>query len=144
MARRNTGALNAARLAAIVLIGWAAAARADGAIAVGSTGDVVKYGIAFGMVVDMPLKDALETALTRCRSFQAREAAKFCKVVAIFSRECYAVAYDPDPGTPGAGWGVGKTQSEAAEKSLAMCRETAGAGREKFCRVESSACDTRN
>jgi hypothetical protein len=122
----------------------AAAARADGALAVGTTGDVVKNGIAFGMIVDVPLQQALEVALARCRTFQAREAAKYCKVVATFSRECYAVAYDPAPGTPGAGWGIGKDQKEADARAIAMCQETAGETRRKFCEVEARGCDTRN
>jgi hypothetical protein len=134
----------AAQGAALVLFGAVAELRADGAVAVGTTGDVVKFGIAFGMVVDMPAAQSETEALARCRSFQAREAAMLCKIVARFSRECYAVAYDPDPGTPGAGWGVGKDQRLADERAMAMCKETAGAGRERFCRVESSGCDTRN
>ena len=134
----------AAQGAAFMLYGAVADVRADGAVAVGTTGDVVKFGIAFGMVVDMPAAKAEAEALARCRSFQAREAAMLCKVVARFSRECYAVAYDPDPGTPGAGWGIGKDQAMADERAMAMCKETAGVGREQFCRVESAGCDTRD
>jgi hypothetical protein len=118
--------------------------RADGALAVGSTGDVVKDGVAFGMVIDMAKDKAAETALTRCRTFRARAAAAQCKVVAVFSRECFAVAYDPQPGTPGAGWGVGPDQLSANLKAIAMCEQTAGPGRKGFCQVESGACDTSN
>lgn len=143
MAFVKAGFLVVASLATATYFG-PAAVRADGALAVGSTGDVVKHGIAFGMIVDVPLQQAIETALARCRSFQAREAAKHCKVVATFSRECYAVAYDPAPGTPGAGWGVGKDQKEAEARAIAMCQETAGATRQKFCEVEARGCDTRN
>ena len=102
---------------------------ADGAVAVGSTGDVVKHGIAFGMVVNEPKEKAAEIALARCRAFvngSSREATASCKVVATFSRECFAVAYDPQPGTPGAGWGVGKDQIDANQNAMKMCEATAG------------------
>jgi hypothetical protein len=116
-------------------------ARADGAVAVGSTGDVVKDGIAFGTVVDEPKDAAAEAAIRHCRTFQAR-AAEHCKVVATFAGECFAVAYDPKPGTPGAGWGVAANQFLAHQKAIAMCEETAGSARRGQCQVERSGCDT--
>ena len=57
---------------------------AEGAVAVGNTGDVVRHGIAFGMVVNEPKSKAADVALRRCRTFKAREAAEQCKVVATF------------------------------------------------------------
>lgn len=131
-------------VAAALHLAGAPAARGDGAIAVGSTGDVVRHGIAFGMMVNDSAKNASTIALERCRKFEARDAAKHCKIVATFSRQCYAVALDPEPGTPGAGWGVDKTQEAANERALSMCRETAGANRETFCKIEAGECDTRN
>ena len=77
---------------------------ADGAVAVGSTGDVVKHGIAFGMVVNEPKEKAADIALARCRAFvkgSSPEATARCKVMATFSRECFAVAYDPQPRNAG-------------------------------------------
>jgi hypothetical protein len=132
--------LSAAALAALATV--AARAWADGALAVGTTGDVVKDGIAFGMVVDEPQETAAETAVKRCRTFKARAAADRCKLVATFAGECFAVAYDPQPGTPGAGWGVGPDQLAANRKAVAMCEETAGPARKGFCRVETGGCDT--
>ena len=112
-------------------------------MAVGATGDVVKDGIAFGMVVDEPTKEAAgEAAVRRCRTFQARAAAERCKVVATFAGECVAVAYDPKPGTPGAGWGVGPNQFLANQRAVAMCEETAGSARKGYChQVEIGGCD---
>lgn len=144
MAHERRSLLGAAALGLVLQIGTGAGARADGALAVGSTGNVVKHGIAFGMVVNVPADKASETALTRCKTFKAREAADRCKVVATFSRECFAVAYDPQPGTPGAGWGVGKDQLAANTKALAMCEETAGPARRGYCQVETGGCDTSN
>ncbi|HEX5999023.1 MAG TPA: DUF4189 domain-containing protein [Hyphomicrobiaceae bacterium] len=117
-------------------------ARADGAIAVGSTGNVVKDGIAFGMVVDKSKEEAETLAVQRCRTFKAPAAANRCKVIATFAGECFAVAYDPKPATPGAGWGIGSTQDDANAKAIAMCEQTAGSARKGYCRVESGGCDT--
>ncbi len=83
-------------------------------MALGTTGDVVKHGIAFGLVTDEPKEKAAELALTRCRAFvkgSSPEATARCKVVATFSRECFAVAYDPQPGTPGAGGASARIRS---------------------------------
>jgi uncharacterized protein DUF4189 len=140
----GNGAVGALGIAALVaLAGGSPPSWADGAVAVGSTGDVVRDGIAFGMVVNEPKEKAADTAVRRCRTFQARAAADRCKVVATFSGACFAVAYDPKPGTPGAGWGVGPDQLEANRKAIAMCEETAGPARKGYCQVESGGCDTQ-
>jgi hypothetical protein len=141
--------MKARRLLGAILMGGGAMlvarlAWAEGAVAVGNTGDVVRHGIAFGMVVNEPKSKAADVALRRCRTFKAREAAEQCKVLAIFSGACFAVAYDPQPGTPGAGWGVGQDQIEANLKAMKMCEATAGPGRGRFCQVESGACDTKD
>jgi hypothetical protein len=142
MSNGATTWLGVVALAAAGLAGVGGRAGADGALAVGTTGDVVRDGIAFGMVIDEPKEQAAETAVTRCRTFQARAAAERCKLVATFAGECFAVAYDPKPGTPGAGWGIGPDQDAANVKAIAMCEETAGPARKGFCQVESGGCDT--
>jgi Domain of unknown function (DUF4189) len=141
----RTGALVLLGLAVLVspaLLGAAPRSWADGAVAVGSTGDVVKDGIAFGAVVNEPKEAAAEAAITHCRTFKARAAAERCKVVATFAGQCFAVAYDPKPGTPGAGWGIGENQFLANQKAIAMCEETAGSARKGHCQVETGGCDT--
>jgi hypothetical protein len=144
MRREATAGLAAVALAALAAMTGAASPSswADGAIAVGHTGDVVRDGIAFGMVVNEPKEQAAETAVRRCRTFQARAAANQCKVVATFAGECFAVAYDPKPGTPGAGWGIGTDQIAANLKAIAMCEQSAGPARKGFCQVETGGCDT--
>ena len=68
--------LGAALAAATLACAGREPARAEGAIAVGTTGDVVRYGIAFGYAVDMAQGKAGEIAVERCRTFKAREAAE--------------------------------------------------------------------
>jgi hypothetical protein len=115
---------------------------AEGALAVGTTGDVVRYGIAFGVAIDGAKDVAGEVAVKRCRTFEARKAAERCQVVATFSGECFAIAYDPTPGTPGAGWGIGADQLAANRKAVAMCEQAAGPARKGYCQVERFGCDT--
>jgi hypothetical protein len=141
MGKGAVGLLGVAACATAILLGAATRGWADGAVAVGSTGDVVRDGIAFGMVVNQPKETAADTALQRCRTFKARAAAERCQVVATFSGECFAVAYDPEPGTPGAGWGVGPNQDSANSQAIARCEETAGPKRRGFCRIETGGCD---
>src|SRR5262245_38242319 len=131
----------AAVSAAALLAGCSTRSWADGAVAMGTTGNVVRDGIAFGMTVNEPKEQAGESAIKRCRTFQARAAAERCKVVSTFSGQCFAVAYDPKPGTPGHGWGVGADQLAANQKAIAMCEETAGPARKGYCQIESAACD---
>jgi hypothetical protein len=126
----------------LAVAGERAPAWAEGAIAVGSTGNVKRDGIAFGLASDEPAGTAGEVAVKRCRTFEAKAAAARCQVVATFSGECFAIAYDPEPGTPGAGWGIGPDQLVANQKAVAMCEQAAGAGRKGYCQVERFGCDT--
>jgi hypothetical protein len=132
----------AALAAATMTLAGRERAWAEGALAVGTTGDVVRYGIAFGVAVDVTKEVAGEIAVKRCRTFEARKAAERCQVVATFSGECFAIAYDPTPGTPGAGWGIGPDQLVANQKAITMCEAAAGPARKGYCQVERYGCDT--
>ena len=93
--------------ALMAMVAASSPAAADGALAVGSTSDVAKDGIAVG----------------------------------TFKGECYAVSFDPKPGTPGAGWAIAATKETAEERALENCKATAGAARREFCKIEESKCD---
>jgi uncharacterized protein DUF4189 len=118
-------------------------AGADGAIAVGSTANVVKDGIAVGTSSNYESASAaLEAALKRCRSFKpAPKAATQCRSVGTFKNECYAISFDPKEGTPGAGWAIAPTKELAEERALGFCQVTAGEDRRDFCKIEESKCD---
>ena len=116
---------------------------ADGALAVGSTSDVAKDGIAVGTSINYKTPDEAEqAALKRCKVYKpAPKAAAQCRSVGTFKGECYAVSFDPKEGTPGAGWAIASTKALAEERALANCQITAGEGRRDFCRIEESKCD---
>ncbi len=134
------GCVSALALAAVLA---SSAARADGALAVGSTADVVKDGIAVGTSINYKSADeALQAALERCRNYKpAPKAAALCQSVGTFKSECYAVSFDPKAGTPGAGWAIAPTKELAEQRALTNCKLTAGASRVEFCKIEESKCD---
>ena len=121
----------------------ASPACADGALAVGSTSDVPKDGIAFGTAVRYKSKAAASNeALSKCHSYQpAPKAAAECRLIGTFKGECWAIAMDPKPGTPGVGWAIAGAKETAEERALEACKATAGTGRIDACAVDSSDCD---
>src|ERR1700736_3776060 len=121
---------------AVVLVLMAgAAARADGALAVGSTADVAKDGIAIGTSINYKSPEEAEAAaMERCKGYKpAPKAAAQCRSVGSFKSECYAISFDPKDGTPGAGWAIAATKAVAEQRAMANCQITAGEGRRDFC-----------
>ena len=119
------------------------AARAEGAIAIGASGDFAKDGFAFGASINKASADeAGQAALETCRKYQdAPKMAAICKVVFNFSHECYALSFDPEPGTPGVGWAIAADKATAEDRALKNCQVTAGPDRQQFCKVNQSFCD---
>jgi hypothetical protein len=124
------------------LTGGTRAAFAEGAMAIGSTGDVAKDGSAYGGSYNYATRDAaIERALVECRKQSSQKAVARCELVTTFKRECYAVAEDPEVGTPGTGWALGPDKASAGERALASCKVTAGRDRQNKCVIEITACD---
>lgn len=127
----------------LTVLSLTAPAFGEGALAVGSTSDVSKDGIAFGTAVNYKTSAAArEAALEKCRGYKpAPKAAAQCQIVGTFRRECWAIAMDPEPGTPGAGWAIAQDKETARQRSLDACKATAGAKRRSYCAVDSADCD---
>jgi Domain of unknown function (DUF4189) len=132
-------------LALTAMIGASTRILAEGALAIGSTGNASADGVAIGGSVNAPTREeAVRTAMETCRSQpDVRKAAARCRIVRTFSRKCYAAAFDPKTGTPGAGWGLGPDVATATEQALAHCRKSAGKDRAPFCVIQDNitACD---
>jgi hypothetical protein len=122
------------------------AALAEGAIAIGSSGNFAKDGFAFGGSINKAnTEEASEQALSTCRKYEgAPKMAAICRVVMTFSRECYALSFDPKPGTPGVGWAIAEDKEKAEQRAQKNCEVTAGAGRRDFCKINQSYCDTHD
>jgi hypothetical protein len=121
-------------------------ALAEGAIAIGATGNFAKDGFAFGGAIDKPTTAAAsDQALATCHKYTgAPKMAAICRLVLTFSRECYALSYDPKAGTPGVGWAIAADKPTAEERAQKNCEATAGPGRRDFCKVNQSYCDTHD
>ena len=119
---------------------------AEGALAIGSTGNVVDAGIAIGNAYNYATREeAVAAALQKCHDYKAApRAARECMIIGTYSGQCYSEALDPKAGTPGAGWAVATNQDDASSFALGSCRATAGASRRDFCKVVDSGCDTKN
>lgn len=136
--------IRVALVALAMAIAASSAVQADGAIAVGKGGDVVKSGIAVGLSTDFrTAKGASTDALAQCRrSAQVKASTRaLCKVVKTFKKQCAAVAFDPRPGKTGFGWGLGATKWQANAAAVASCNAAAGKGQQGFCKAFGSDCD---
>jgi hypothetical protein len=127
---------------------WSQGAVAEGAIALGVTGNVAKDGYAIGININNASEaEARDAALKYCRSHGSDVARAKCEIFATFHDQCAAEAEDPKPGTPGAGWAIAADKAVAEKMAMTNCQATAG-DRGSFCKVVTSVCDgnpnTRN
>lgn len=140
---KNSAIAIALCLLAIAVL-WPSRVTAEGAVAIGIAPGGITQGYAIGYGINQNTLDlARQQALDGCRkSTNTTSAATArCEVVATFRDQCVASAIDPKGGTPGAGWAVGDTQKAADDKALSRCRNTAGADRRAFCKIEDRRCD---
>ena len=139
------GLLLAAAVTAVagVTLATTSAARADGAIAMGASGDFAKDGFAFGAAVNKASADeASAEALATCKKYDgAPKMAEICRVVFTFKRECYALSFDPDAGTTGIGWAIAADKATAEDRAQKNCQVTAGPERRDQCKIDQSVCD---
>jgi hypothetical protein len=139
-------ALTLSLLLAAALLGAAAPAHAEAALAVGQPADVARQGVAMGWAVDFPSKAAAEAeALARCRGFKdaLQKVRDLCRIVESVHDTCLAVALDPDRGTTGVGWGVHKDRDWAEDAALDKCAEASAPKRRTSCQVALVRCDGR-
>lgn len=139
-----SGVVAAAMLAAAMSAFGGGAADAEGALAVGIARAGIAKGYATGFSINQPTVKAARTAAVeqckRARTSNA-DARSNCEVVTTFRNKCVAVALDPQPGTPGAGWGIGSDQEAADSLALARCHAKAGSDRAGSCEVTDRYCD---
>ena len=122
-------------------------AAADGALAVGYTGDIAKDGLSIGYKSNAKnMSEAKEIALKECKEDGVihplrKRAAAQCRQVATFQNECLATSLDPKAGTPGWGWAIAADSATAKDRAIESCKTTAGAERRQFCIVDTVKCD---
>jgi Domain of unknown function (DUF4189) len=126
---------------AFFIAAWPHGAAAEGAMALGVTGNITKDGYAIGINVNSGSEtQARGAALDYCKSHGSDVARAKCEIFATFHDQCAAEAEDPQPGTPGAGWAIAADKAAAEKMAMTNCLATAG-DRGSFCKVVTSVCD---
>ncbi|MGH6872416.1 MAG: DUF4189 domain-containing protein [Rhizomicrobium sp.] len=136
----------AATVVACAALLQASSAIAHGALAVGQPSSVAQGGVAVGYTWNYDTQGEAEAdALKQCLSYMdAPDSTRaLCKVVHTFDHECVAISLDPKVGTEGFGWAVAKTQSEASDQALQICRDSDGDANADGCTVPAIKCDQK-
>jgi hypothetical protein len=118
--------------------------RAMASFAAGIPDDVAQDGVAMGESYNYSNRDEADArALLGCRTNKdsAEKVHALCKVIDHFDNRCLATALDPKAGTPGWGWAIADSATEARDHALAMCQQSAGADRAPYCEITASVCD---
>jgi len=132
-------AMPAALLAGCVM--WSGIALADGVLAIGVTSPITQGGVSYGFVRNFsPRAAAQSAALDTCRRLaNVREAAENCRVVGLFTDQCFAIAFAPQAAA-GLSWAIDTDKREAERRAMNDCAAAAGDHRDQ-CRVVQSRCD---
>ena len=141
MFKRSAAVALTAICCAFSVAAWPHDAAAEGAMALGVTGNITKDGYAIGININSGSEaEARDAALKYCKSHGSDVARAKCEIFATFRDQCAAEAEDPQPGTPGAGWAIAADKSAAEKMAMTNCLATAG-DRGSFCKVVTSICD---
>jgi hypothetical protein len=141
MFKRSTAVSLMAACCALFVAAWSQGAAAEGAMALGVTGNITKDGYAIGININSSSEtEARDAALKYCKSHGSDVARAKCEIFATFHGQCAAEAEDPQPGTPGAGWAIAADKAAAEKMAMTNCLATAG-DRGSFCKVVTSVCD---
>lgn len=128
---------------ALTKLALAPSAFAAGAIAVGQTSNVAKDGVAIGWATGSVNKERAESvSKQKCLDFKEapQKTRDLCRVITTFENQCIAISLDPKAGTPGYGYAVRPSLTEAKGEALERCRSTAG-NRAQYCVDSDSSCD---
>ena len=120
---------------------WPSVAAADGVLAIGVTAPLTQGGVTFGYVRNFsPRAAAQSAALDTCRRLaNVREAAENCRIVGLFTDQCFAIAFAPQAAT-GLAWAIDADKGEAERRAMNDCASAAGEHRDQ-CRIVQSRCD---
>jgi hypothetical protein len=141
MFKRSTAVSLTAVCCALFVVAWTHGVAAEGAVALGVTGNIAKDGYAIGINVNSSSQtEARDAALKYCQSHGGDAARAKCEIFATFRDQCAAEAEDPKAGTPGAGWAIAADKAVAEKMAMTNCLATAG-DRGSFCKVVTSVCD---
>ena len=134
---KRTGLRIVAAIVAIVPLRGLAVA--DGALAI--TSNAVQDGVAYGFVRNFSPATAQAAALDTCRRMSnTQRTVASCRVVGMFTDQCFAIALVPQSGATTLAWAIDADRQTAQRKALAGCADASGDAAEK-CKVVQSRCD---
>ncbi len=115
---------------------------ADGALAIGAASPIVQGGLAYGFTRHLSPRDSAQTlALDTCRKLaNVPQTAANCRVVGMFTDQCFAIAFTPQAAPTGFGWAIEADRQTAIRKAMNICAGMAGDDA-KSCKVIESRCD---
>jgi hypothetical protein len=118
---------------------------AEGALEIGRIDGSPEKGFSAGWSTKHATKkEAEEMAMKRCKEEKnAPDEVKLkCRIEKEFTKQCVAIAIDPERGTPGVGWSImnNDKEKEARADALKTCVNTAGDRKDK-CTMVLSSCD---
>jgi lipoprotein NlpI len=117
-------------------------AAADGALAIGAASPIVQGGLAYGFTRHFsPRESAQAVAVDTCRKLaNVPQTAASCRVVGMFTDQCFAIAFTPQAAPTGFGWAIEADRQMAVRKAMNLCAGMAGDDA-KSCKVVESRCD---
>jgi lipoprotein NlpI len=138
---RAPAGIRTAALLATALLAAPGSATADGVLAIGVSSPIVQGGVTYGYVRNFsPPASAQAAALDTCRRLaNVPAAAESCRIVGLFTDQCFAIAFAPAAAT-GLGWAIDADKHEAERKAMNDCAAAAGDHRDQ-CRIVQSRCD---
>jgi lipoprotein NlpI len=114
-------------------------AAADGALAI--TSNLARDGLAYGFVRNFSAGSAQAAALDTCRKMAStQQTVASCRIVGMFTNQCFAIALIPEAGTSTLSWAIDPDRQAAQRKALDGCAGAAGDDARK-CRIVQSRCD---
>jgi hypothetical protein len=117
---------------------------AAGAIAIGVPADVARDSISIWTAVKEAATDqATEKALAGCKAVGSNASKALCKIVATYSNQCAAAAFDLQSVTPGWGWAIADNSMAAKKQAMTNCHAMTGSAGRDACEVVSNGdwCD---
>jgi hypothetical protein len=122
---RKTGSAGA--IFALAIISWSSWSFAEGALAIGLSGNDPNNGFVVGVSHDeATAADAQAKALADCRGSDIKNTSKArtaCKLIEVFRNQCANDAINGDKDTPSTavGWAVGPDSKTTDSRAVAMC-----------------------
>src|SRR6185369_7181593 len=98
-------------------------------------------GVAYKFVRNFPATTAQAAALDTCRRMSnTKRTVAGCRIVGLFTDQCFAIALVPQAGATTLAWAIDADRQAAQRKALTGCAGAAGNAADQ-CKVVQARCD---